>query len=168
MSRAEALTDLASDAAQAEGDPRSLQDLQQAVESDPQDLEARHALALRLFAAGRHPEAVEAGLALVRKDRWVAAAGGQSGIVRGLQGAIYMATHGRTGASIVPSPAGWYPPLPCGWVERYVCIAAEAGCLQGAGGWGAGRKYLCTTRAGQHCHVFATTITPNLHAAAVR
>ncbi|GAB4814923.1 hypothetical protein N2152v2_001969 [Parachlorella kessleri] len=74
VSRAEALIELASDPAAAQawagaGDPRSLAELQQAVESDPGDLEARYALALRLFAAGRHAEAVEAGLALVRKDR---------------------------------------------------------------------------------------------------
>ena len=57
-------------------EPRSIQELQQAIESNKKDLEAMYALGLKLFEAGNMEEAVDTALLLVRRDReWQEQAG---------------------------------------------------------------------------------------------
>ncbi len=54
------------EAAQAAGDPEALR---RRLEQDPGDLEARYALGAHLFLQGRHREALEQFLELMRRDR---------------------------------------------------------------------------------------------------
>ncbi len=69
--RAQALVELAAEAAEGEADSRPLEELQAAVAADPRDLAARYTLAMRQFAAGQHQAAIDSALGLVRVDRWV-------------------------------------------------------------------------------------------------
>lgn len=66
------------EAAVLESDSRNIEDLQAAVDKEKKDLDALHALVLRLVTAGRLEEAGNAALQLVRRDReWKEQAGKQ-------------------------------------------------------------------------------------------
>ena len=73
----EASLSLAEDLAEiSTTETRSIQELEQGVESNKKDLDALYALALRLFEAGNMEEAVDTALLVVRRDReWKEQAG---------------------------------------------------------------------------------------------
>ena len=73
----EAFLELAEQAAGLkESESRSIEELLKAVDKDKKDLDALHALSLQLFVSGRHEEAANVALLLVRRDReWKEQAG---------------------------------------------------------------------------------------------
>lgn len=70
IATAESWIELEEEAGRAlEGDGQEISELQAIVQGDKRDVEAAYLLALKLFQAGKLPEAIDAGIQIVKRDK---------------------------------------------------------------------------------------------------